>query len=84
MRASQDNLILLMQSRSIKAQMLAIAAGFLFFLPKITQIADNPSLSLWGRIGHASTAAGELLFTIGVAAAKPETFFDEDGHDVNA
>ncbi|MEM9214011.1 MAG: hypothetical protein AAGD25_06650 [Cyanobacteria bacterium P01_F01_bin.150] len=78
MVSSRANLVRLLQSTNGNVHLLAIAAGFLFFFPTVTQVLDRPDLSVWERTEMLSIAVGELLFTLGAASASPETFLDED------
>ncbi|MEM9451874.1 MAG: hypothetical protein AAGA75_25560 [Cyanobacteria bacterium P01_E01_bin.6] len=79
----------LLKSENPVAQVLGAGCAALFFFPAIAEIMDNPSLTLWGRLGRASTATGQLLLTVGAAGIDPKAFGDSDddhgdgrdGHD---
>jgi hypothetical protein len=75
---NKDAIAALLQSKKPTAQLLGLGCAFLFFIPALTDIADNPSLTIWGRIGRAATAAGQLFLTVGLAGVDPRFLSDQD------
>ncbi|MEM9451668.1 MAG: hypothetical protein AAGA75_24485 [Cyanobacteria bacterium P01_E01_bin.6] len=73
----------LLKSDNTAVQILGIGCSALFFFPAIAEIMDNPSLTLWGRLGRASTATGQLLLTVGAAGIDPKAFGDTKAEGSN-
>lgn len=82
MHNNKDAIASLLQSKNPTAQLLGAGCALLFFIPALTDIADNPNLTIWGRIGRAATALGQLSLTIGVAAVDPRFFTDQKDDEV--
>lgn len=73
-----NTIALLLKSKNLSAQLLGAAALCIWFMPTLAQTMDDPTLTVWGRIGALSTAAGETLLAVGVAGLRPEWFIDEN------
>lgn len=75
---TQSTLSRLLQSRSRGAQITGIAAAFILFLPAVFRIADDPDLSFFKRCEQLSLAAGQLMFTVILAALPSDALLEKN------
>lgn len=77
MPVNQSNLSLLLQSKSLSAQILGFAICLFLFVPDVARVAGNPNLTVWQRIEQISLSLAQTLLAVGVAAIPPQSLIDE-------